>query len=50
LSIRAWLFNVDESEGRTERVKGWKAQLGLQKDEEKARNAKPRIMTSAGRP
>ena len=32
---RAWLFNVDESSGQTERVKRWKAWLGRQRDEVK---------------
>ena len=32
---RAWLFNVDEGEEQTERVKKWKALLGRQKDEVK---------------
>jgi energy-coupling factor transporter ATP-binding protein EcfA2 len=32
---RAWLFNVDEGEEQTERIKKWKAWLGKQKDEVK---------------
>ena len=32
---RAWLFNVDESEQQTERIKKWKAWIGQQKDEVK---------------
>lgn len=32
---RAWLFNIDESEEQTERVKRWKALVGREKDEVK---------------
>jgi len=32
---RAWLFNVDEGEEQTERIKKWKAWLGRQRDEVK---------------
>jgi predicted transcriptional regulator len=32
---RAWILNVDESEGQTERVKRWKAELWRQRDEVK---------------
>jgi energy-coupling factor transporter ATP-binding protein EcfA2 len=32
---RSWLFNVDEGEEQTERIKKWKAWLGRQKDEVK---------------